>query len=151
MAAEAWQVDFLASLALTPNVAQACREARVTRAGAYKAREADPEFAAAWDAALEESTDDLVGEAYRRAREGTVKPVYYKGEKCGGIREYSDTLAIFLLKAHRRSVYGDKVQTDLTSQGNPVSTVLYFPDNGRQNADVPPGPAPPAGPARDVP
>jgi len=28
-----------------------------------------------------------------------LKPVYYQGEQCGEVREYSDTLLIFILKA----------------------------------------------------
>jgi hypothetical protein len=143
--AREWKPDFLAALTLSPNVTAACLEARITRKGAYLARTSDPEFAAAWDSALDESTDELVGEMYRRAVQGTKKPVYQGGELVGHIQEYSDTLAIFLAKCHRRDVYGDKVQTDLTSQGEKVQTVFYIPENGRDpmpgdpSAEGPPG------------
>jgi hypothetical protein len=126
-----WAPAFLKALARVPNVAAAARAAGVTRMTAYNRRHADADFAAAWDDALEESTDDLVGEAYRRAREGTLKPVYQGGVQVGEVREFSDTLAIFLLKAHRRHVYGDRLAADLTSGSIPFQTVFYIPANGR--------------------
>jgi hypothetical protein len=113
-----WTGPFLLQLASSPDVSAAAAVAGVSRTMAYKHRDADPEFAAAWQDALDASTDGLAGEAYRRARHGTEKAVYYRGEECGRVREYSDTLAIFLLKAHRPEVYGAKV--DVTSGGKPV-------------------------------
>lgn len=121
-----WASEFLASLTLTPNVAEACRQAGITRKAAYDRRKADPEFAAAWDEALEESTDELVAEAYRRAKNGTKRPVFYKGDVCGHIREFSDTLAMFLLKAHRPNVYRDRVQQE--HSGELVIRVEYGDD-----------------------
>lgn len=150
--AHEWTVDFLASLTLVPNVALACREAGITRKAAYDHRNADPGFAKLWDEALEESTDELVGEAYRRAKDGVRKPVYQGGKKVGEVQEYSDTLAIFLLKCHRRRVYGDRLQADVTAET--MHTHLYLPDNGRDgngNGAAGPGGPPPAGPAGAVP
>lgn len=128
-----WVSDFLASLSLSPNVAEACREAGITRKTAYDLRKADPSFAEAWDLALDESTDDLVGECYRRARCGVEEPVHYKGERVDTIRKYSDTLAMFLLKAHRRHVYGDKLDNQLS--GDVTIRVEYA------DADLDPPPA----------
>ena len=146
--AKDWKPDFLAALALTPNVAAACREAGITRKGAYLARDADPEFKAAWQEALDESTDELVGEMYRRAVQGTQKPVYQGGELVGYVQEYSDYLAKFLAMSHRRDVYGDQVKTDVTSGGDKIQTVFYIPENGR---DPDPGDQTPAGPTGSVP
>lgn len=136
-----WVTDFLASLALTPNVSEACRQAGVTRKAAYDLRKADPEFAALWDDALDESTDELVGECYRRAKQGTEEPVYYLGKEIGRVKKYSDTLAIFLLKAHRRGVYGDKV--DQLHAGDVTIRVEYedVPDPDGEAPEAPPGPA----------
>jgi hypothetical protein len=39
---------------------------------------------------------------------GARRTVFYEGKPCGFVREYSDTLAIFLLKCHRKGVYGDR-------------------------------------------
>lgn len=99
---------FLEALADTPNVAAAALAAGVGRTTVYDRRALDPGFASLWDEAIERSTDMLVGECYRRAVRGVEKPVFYQGEECGRVREYSDTLAIFLLKSHRREVYGEK-------------------------------------------
>jgi hypothetical protein len=103
-----WEPLFLAALAKAPNVSAAARAAKIDRTTAYSARGRNPDFAAKRDEALEAAIDDLVGEAYRRARRGTKRPVFYAGKPCGFVREYSDTLAIFLLKCHRPSVYGSK-------------------------------------------
>jgi hypothetical protein len=81
----------------------------------YKWRAADVELAAAWDDALEAGTDLLEDEALRRAKDGYDEPRFYEGEVCGHVRKYSDTLAIFLLKARRPEKYSDKVTA--TRQG----------------------------------
>jgi hypothetical protein len=143
--AGAWVGEFLAALGESPNVSAACRAAGVSRKTAYQLRGEDEEFRKAWDDAVEESTDNLVGEAYRRAYQGTVKPVYQGGEHVGSVREYSDTLTIFLLKAHRRAVYGDKGQVDVTSGGQPVQTVVYMPENGREASGDPTSAGAPGG------
>lgn len=64
----------------------------------------------------EDAIELLEGEARRRAYEGTVKPVYYKGEQCGKIREYSDTLMMFILKA-KKPEYRDRLQQDINLNG----------------------------------
>lgn len=126
------QAAFLDALAESPNVSAACRAAGVPRRTVYNHRATDAEFAAAWDDALEQSTDALVGEAYRRALKGTERPVFYQGDECGRIREYSDTLAIFLLKAHRRDVYGDRVRQDVDMT---VEARIAIPDEDSRFLD----------------
>lgn len=84
-------------------------------------RDEDPDFAAAWDEALASSLDDAEGELYRRAVKGTLKPVYQGGAKVGSIREYSDTLLIFLLKSHKPSVYRETTRNEHTGKdGEPI-------------------------------
>jgi hypothetical protein len=107
----AWVSCFLDSLRTLPNVQRACREAEVTRSVAYRHREQVKSFAEQWDKALAEGVEAAEAEAWRRAMEGNDKPVFYLGGECGRIREYSDTLLIFMLKAHKRTVYGDKAVT----------------------------------------
>ncbi len=96
---------FLETLATSANVSEACREASISRHTAYDRRKADPAFARAWDEALESATDALEREARRRAVEGTLEPVFYRGEECGQVRKYSDRLLEILLKAHRPAKY----------------------------------------------
>jgi hypothetical protein len=95
------ETEFLDRLGVTANVTQSCEETKIPRRTVYEWREADPEFAAAWDKALETGSDALEDEAIRRAHHGTLKPVFHQGQECGAIREYSDTLMIFMLKARR--------------------------------------------------
>jgi hypothetical protein len=102
-----WRPAFLVALGQTCNVASACRAARVSRRTAYYHREKFPKFRGAWDDAIDEAVDVLEGEARRRAVEGTDRPVFYKGKQVGAIREYSDKLLIFLLKANRPEKYRD--------------------------------------------
>ncbi len=46
--------------------------------------------------------------SHRRAFEGVEEPVFHQGKQCGTIRRYSDTLTIFLLKAHRPAKYRER-------------------------------------------
>ena len=99
---------FLAAIADSGNITAACEAARLSRAAMYEWRADDPSFAAEWDAALELGLDSLEDELMRRAKDGTLRPVFQGGEIVGHIREYSDTLGIFMLKSRRRHVYGDR-------------------------------------------
>lgn len=87
----------------------------------YQLRDEDPAFAAEWDNALQEAMDNAEGETYRRAVKGTLKPVFHKGEEVGKIREYSDTLLMFWLKAHRPEKYRETVRNEMTgANGEPI-------------------------------
>jgi hypothetical protein len=103
----AWRDAFLKALADTGNVRAACHVAGVGRTTAYRAQADDPAFAAAWETAIEESVDLLEIEARRRAVKGTDKPVFHQGKQVASVKEYSDTLLIFLLKANRPEKYRD--------------------------------------------
>jgi len=92
------------------NVTRACEAIDVARLTAYRWREDDPEFAADWERAKAAGLDALEDEATRRAFEGNDKPVYQQGQNVGTIREYSDTLAIFLLKGGKPEKYKDRVE-----------------------------------------
>lgn len=110
---EVWKPVFLAELAKAPNVAEACRVAGIDRTTAYSHKHEDPDFSDAWDSALELSMDKAEAELYRRAVEGTTKPVFQGGELVGHLQEYSDTLLIFMLKSRRRVTYGERITVDI--------------------------------------
>jgi hypothetical protein len=95
------------------NVSRACKAEGIGRRTAYEWRAADEAFARAWDEAVEAGLDDLEQEAYRRAFKGTRKPVYQKGACVGYIREYSDTLTIFLLKGGRPEKFRERFDVEL--------------------------------------
>lgn len=75
-----WSAAFLASLREMPIVQRACDAVGIERSTAYRARHADPEFAKAWDDALESGIDRAEQEAFRRAVTGFEEPVVYQGQ-----------------------------------------------------------------------
>jgi len=101
----AWREVFLARLADGATVTQAANDACVHRRRAYDARHADEAFARARDDAWEQGTDTLEAEAWRRARDGTERPIMYRGEQVASVREFSDTLMLALLRARRPEAY----------------------------------------------
>lgn len=105
-----WEQAFLSTLAQSANVHLSCHAAEISRAMAYKKREADPEFAAQWDEAIENACDLLEATALKRAREG------------------SDTLLIFLLKAYRASKFRETVRQEHTgANGGPINFHVVWP------------------------
>jgi len=99
------------------NIRKACEEIGISRTNAYNHRRSDPHFAELWNDALEACTDDLIEEADRRAREGTLEPVFYKGQQCGAIQRYSDSLMQFLIKG-RRKEYNTSYEESTHKLGN---------------------------------
>jgi hypothetical protein len=103
-----WKAAFLESLRDTCNVRAACEAAGISPQTVYRARMRSPEFARGWDEAIEEGIQLLEFEARRRALHGTMRPVFHEGKVCGHVQEYSDTLMLALLKAHRPKVYRER-------------------------------------------
>lgn len=95
---EEWYGKFLNHLARTANVTWSARRSGVSRATAYWHYNCTPHFAQRWDDALEEAADVLEAEARIRA---------VKGREIDGVRKYSDTLLIFLMKGARPEKYRD--------------------------------------------
>ena len=103
------KANFIKKLKATNgNVSKACRAAGVGRSTAYDHKKADPDFSRLWDDTIDEIVDSMEEEVFRRAVKGTLKPVFYKGEKVGQIREFSDTLLIFHLKALRPEKFRER-------------------------------------------
>lgn len=102
---------FLSALADTGIILRACEVSGTPRTNVYRWRE-DPAFESALKLAQEEATERLELEARRRAFEGTDKPVFQGGQLVGYIREYSDTLLIFTLKALRPDKYRENAKIE---------------------------------------
>jgi hypothetical protein len=101
--------DFLAALIRCGgNIGRACEMSDVPKMNVYRWRKESDEFAKAWDEAAERGTDTLEDEAIRRAFDGVDRPVFQGGREVGRIREYSDTLLIFLLKGRRPAKYREQ-------------------------------------------
>lgn len=112
-----WQIKFIKELCRTGNVSAACRKAKVSRKHAYETRQLDVDFAEAWAEALIIATEALEEEARRRAYIGVLEPVFYEGKQVAKIRKYSDTLMIFLLKAHRPDKYRENSRVEHVGDG----------------------------------
>lgn len=106
------------------NVSRACKKAKISRQTAYRTRQSDEPFRAAWAEALEIAVGLLEDEAWRRAQEGVLEPVFWRGQRLGSVRKYSDTLLIFLLKAHKPTVYRENI--DVTSGGQPLKLAVTW-------------------------
>lgn len=118
---------FLQALEEDGNVSKAAKLIDISRRYAYELRERDPSFAKEWDEAVDIALDNLEGEIYRRAVKGVESDVFYKGDSCGTKTEYSDTLAMFILKSRRPQVYGDKLKQEVT---------VKFPDPPKKIEDM---------------
>jgi hypothetical protein len=103
---------FLVALSETGNITSASKISGIARNTHYNWMESDPAYAAAYKVALEQAAENLETEARRRAVQGTLRPVFYQGNECGVVREYSDTLLIFLLKGAMPGKYKDNVSVD---------------------------------------
>ena len=118
---------FLTAYAELGTISHAAARTGISRMTVYRWLE-DESFKSAFEGAKKEVVDKLEREAIRRATEGVDKPVYYKGELVDTIREYSDTLLIFLLKGQKPDIYGDKVRQEVTGKdGEAVKVVFSIP------------------------
>lgn len=133
---EEWN-RFFAKLAERGNVTEACLASGVCRKTLYKyvalgekrgARKAHREWLERYKEAKEAAMDRLEAEAFRRAHDGVDEPVVGRvGKDQDGVvtsvRRYSNTLLVFLLKAHRPQTYKDRVAQEISGPGGgPVQT-----------------------------
>lgn len=99
---------FLEVLSEHAIVGRAARAAGASRSAFYRWRREDAAFAADWEEAVELGISALEDEALRRALEGEEAPVFHGGRQVGVTRKFSERLLIFMLKARRPEVYGDR-------------------------------------------
>lgn len=110
-------------------ITHAAARVGINRATPYDWIKNDPEFAAEFERAKEAVGDKLEKEAIRRACEGINKPIYYKGQKVDTIKEYSDTLLIFLLKGQKPEKFGDKITQEISGPGGGPIQFSGLPDD----------------------
>jgi len=106
-----WCPVFLEALRAMPVVRLACEHAGISRKTAYQWREQNAEFREQWNDAIEDGIDMVEAQVHARARQTDTRA------------------AIFLLKSHRRELYGDKVDVD-------VSGSLSIEEVRRANASL---------------
>ena len=139
--ARVWRPIFLEALAETGNVKLSAETACVNRRTAYRGRKSSDKFAREWDEAMEEATDLLKAEARRRAFNGVQEPVFYKGKKVDTVTKYSDTLLIFLLKAHDPAMFRDNIKVEHAGSSDGPPPVFHLvpvqrqPDDGENTDD----------------
>lgn len=120
---------FFETLADTCNVSLAARRAGFTANWAYRRRKYDAKFRNSWSAAVREgyAKQELV--LLERAMKGTPKVI----RRAGGdetIREYSNTLAIALLRRHAETIDGlDGLEEDETANAELRTKILGNKDN----------------------
>lgn len=101
---------------------EAAEHAGVSRKALFDWKRDDPEFAAAWVEAIEEGTDRIEAEAYRRAVEGVSRPVFQGGEEVGRVQEYSDTLLTLLIKGRRPGQFNTERHQHVGGDNGPIQT-----------------------------
>ncbi len=128
---------FLAAYGELGNIKQAAKKAGISRDTHYAWLKDDPDYAKTFELAREEAVETLEAEARRRAVEGVNRPVYQGGEQVGTVRDYSDTLLIFLLKGAAPSKYRDtaRVQVEPTEG---FAEMLRLADERAQAKDADP-------------
>jgi len=93
-----WHPSFIAALKNSGNVRAACHAAKVDRKTSYNHKAAFPDFEEQWETAMEDAVDSLEAVAVTRARSS------------------SDTLLIFLLKAHRPEKYRERLDVSMSNK-----------------------------------
>ena len=104
----------------------------------YEWLKADIQFAAEFEEVKTDYVERLEKEADRRAVDGVNKPVFYKGKLIVDehgvpitIKEYSDTLLIFRLKALAPDKYRERYENriDLAPSDQPIQSVSRVTDD----------------------
>lgn len=111
--------DFLAAYVETCSISRAAVIANIARRTHYDWLAADEKYKADFQEIQEQAAQTLEDEAIRRAYAGIEKPVTIAGKR-EVIREYSDTLLIFLLKGLRPEKYRERSEVRLPELVNLV-------------------------------
>ncbi len=108
-----YQLEFMRHYANSANITLSARHIGVTRRTIYDWMAADPVFKAAIENGKEEGIDLLEAEIKRRGYDGYEQErVTTKGEVVA-VKQYSDNLAMFLLKGERPEKYRDNYPVNL--------------------------------------
>lgn len=91
---------FLLKLAATGHITRSAQFAGIGAVTPWRWRRDNETFAAWYAKCHEMGMVTLEEEVKRRAFYGVREPVFYQGVMCGTVRKYSDTLAMFMLKAY---------------------------------------------------
>lgn len=124
-----WEDAFIQAFGETGSVMHACKAVKIGgrslgRRTVYRRRSDSPAFRERWSELEQVTIDNLEDSALKRAVEGWLEPVYYKGEVKGARRMYSDALTIFMLKKRRPETYADAPSEGPQSPGEYAEQLL---------------------------
>ena len=92
---------FLSVLGETCNVSEACRRSRMSMTVVYRRRKMDASFRAEWSSTIADAYRRLELMLLERAFNGRERLIRRRDGSEETMREYSDSLALHLLKMHR--------------------------------------------------
>jgi hypothetical protein len=104
----------IVALGKVGNVRGACILAKISRQTHYEWLGKDAEYGESCYDAFEDFADKLEAEVFRRGVVGDDRPIMYKGEKVGEVRERSDMLLLAALKALRPEKYRERFDVNLS-------------------------------------
>jgi len=136
------QACFLQEITAGATITAAVQKAGFNRRTLYRWRDSDTVFAEAWEKAETQCVTNisLEDEAMRRAVKGVQKPVYRAGEVVGHVTDYSDSMLMFLLKAHHPEKYGAGTANPKAGGkgilGNKASSASHGLDAAKNSFDI---------------
>jgi hypothetical protein len=102
----------------------ACERCNIDRSTHYDWLKRFPDYKEAFDAVRAETAQILEDEAWRRAVEGTEKPIYQGGRLVGTVREYSDSLMTWLLRGLNPQRYGERMEVTGNASGPAIQVIV---------------------------
>lgn len=122
---DARKEEFLAVLAATCNVEEACRAVSMSNQGAYNLRLRDPAFAAAWKRAVEQGYSELEMLLLRQSLHGsTTTETVEDGEgQCKQVKtvhSYPHTIALRLFQAHQSTAEAVRAEQDASPDSDQI-------------------------------
>jgi len=117
------QLAFLAAYSATCNVSRAAKSSKIDRCTHYAWLKENEQYREAFADAKEQAADTLEDEAVRRAHEGVERAATVAGKR-ELVREYSDTLLIFLLKGMRPEKYRERSEVKMPGLEAKLADIL---------------------------
>ena len=115
---------FIEALTESCNVTFAAKEAGISVSTAYRRRQADATFRAAWGRAVGVGYSQLEMLLLERALHGVEKPVGAKSGEAGVMRHYDDRTALALLKLHRDGAAAVEQPVDCAEHEEAVERII---------------------------
>lgn len=125
---------FLAALSVTGRPTAVAREQRINYMSLRALYREDPKFKESWDSAMTSAFEHQEDEVRRRAFSGYERPVYQQGMLVGHTREYSDTLAVMMIKAGKPEIYNPKTTTLVEHAGSVAVAYAHMSDEDLNEA-----------------